>query len=209
VINKGVFEIVFFKRDKEPQIKVLTNIAPYVGGLGLAAKLNYDFKQPSLAVGPLTGWYPGAEGFFLVSQKKPYYLSSRLALNLKLKGLAGVVSSNISLAELLPLLSKFLETLPEKELNFTDNLAYEKLYSELWDRVGAVWGYQLSGEGQSTRPQLIKSIDLSTILGVNQKLISVYNDPALAFAALAALGYDYSHEVLEQSVAHTRKNLSL
>jgi len=209
VISNGAFEVVFFERGKTPQVKILTDITPYVGGLGLAAKLNYDFKQPSLAIGPLTGCYPGASGLFLASQGKPYFLNSRLALDLKLKGLAGVVSNNISLAELLPLLSKFLEKLSEKELNFSDNLAYEKLYSELWERVGSVWGYSLSSDQSQVSPQLIKSVDLSTILGGNQKLAGVYNDPALAFAALGALGYDYSHEVLEQSVAHTKKLLIL
>lgn len=169
-----------------PAIKVVSGLRAYIGGTGLAFKLAQDFKASVLAIGPLSGAYPAASCVAVADSSGVYSRPSKLALIMRLKGIDAVVGTNTA----------FLETLPEKPLVPQNPDSYERLYTELWTRVKNLWTKE---QGDQTNCLPNKPAGLSELLGVCYQASGIYNDLAVAFATLTALGYDYTHEELEDA----------
>ncbi|MCX6783942.1 MAG: hypothetical protein NT141_02640 [candidate division WWE3 bacterium] len=204
--------VLFISKDISPQIKIISGLRGVVGGVGLAAKLSFDYKSLCLAIGPLSGAYPGASSVAAVQDGHYQAFNSDLALNMCVKGIDAVVALDIPCEETMRLVEEYLKTLPEEKSELGDGVAYEEIYNKLFERVTSVW--KTASEGADSCAacplncanfrQTKNNIDLSSILGVCLGVASVYVDLAIAFAALQALGFDYTHEELEEAVLKAR-----
>lgn len=202
-------QIAFFKRGEKPRLKVITGLRPFIGGAGLATKLFKDFGHLCLAGGPLSGAYP-ATGVVIVAREdgKLWQLGDDFVLKMALRGVDGVVAEGLELEGLRPQLESFLETLTETPIIAKNPKDYEALYQGILARVNNVWVAKSDFKkacptcplacGRNLKPLPI--VDLGSLLGSCLASTSIYSDPAVAFAALQALGYDYSHEELERAV---------
>lgn len=204
--------VLFIYKDTPPQIKIISGLRSVVGGVGLAARLSSDYKSLCLAIGPLSGAYPGASSVAAVQDGKYQPFNSDLALNMSVKGIDAVVAIDIPCEETMRLVEEYLKTLPEEKSEVGDGVAYEEIYSKLFERVTSVWKTDSEIKDScagcplncSNFRKTKNNIDLSSILGVCLGVASVYADPAIAFAALQALGFDYTHEELEEAVLKAR-----
>jgi len=200
--------VLFFSNEAKPQLKVVTGLRSYIGGVGVALKLSLDFDCLALAIGPLSGAYPSGSEVAVAASGRINALMGDDSLNLRTKGIEGVVAKGFTLEELLPVLRDYLDKLTEKPLLPDDETSYSEIYDQLLKRVRAIW-YKKGPSIWSCagcplacnkKFKVVPVIDLASLLGVCRSAAGIYDDLAIAFAALTALGYDYSHEELENGV---------
>lgn len=204
--------VLFISKDSSPQIKIISGLRGVVGGVGLAARLSSDYKSLCLAIGPLSGAYPGASSVAAVQEGHYQAFNSDLALNMSVKGIDAVVAVDIPCDETMKLVEDHLKTQPEERSELGDGVAYDEIYNKLFERVTRVWKTPSEVTDSCASCPLNCSnfrnaksnIDLTSILGICLGAAAVYTDPAVAFSALQALGFDYTHEELEEAVLKAR-----
>ena len=208
-------QIVFIEKGQKPRIKVIAGLRPFVGGAGVALKLRQDFGGVCLATGPLSGAYPATGVVIVASKDGLWQLGGDFVLTMALCGVDGVVGVGVSLDELRQELEEYLKTQSEKPLLVASAKEYETIYNKLLSRATGVWFSK--GDLERACPtcplacgrgfRSLGQIDITSLLGACGAVANIYNDTAVTFAALRALGYDYSHEDLETAVLLAQKLL--